>query len=140
LKSVCDLPVDLAGGSKWPGRKLPGELTEAILTTEVGRSRKRPVGADIIPDEHWPNMWRVRSADGTLSDMLSLARARDLALAVANTVTRRGGRHQDEQTRRDDKRNPYATAYFLPSEGPVGLPPDVFLPQQSLPGLTGPGP
>jgi hypothetical protein len=36
-----------------------------------------------IPDERYPQMWRVRTPDGTLSDMLNLPRARDAASPAA---------------------------------------------------------
>jgi hypothetical protein len=80
----CAGPVDLVGGGNPSGQKLPRELVESILETEVGRLNKPPVGADIVPDAHWPDMWRVTRADGSLSDMMSLARAKDAALAIAD--------------------------------------------------------
>jgi hypothetical protein len=36
-------------------------------------------GYTVVPDSKWPNMYRVRSPDGTLSDMVNLARAKDAA-------------------------------------------------------------
>jgi hypothetical protein len=38
---------------------------------------------EVVPDSRWPNMWRVRSTDGSLSDMVNLARAKDAAIAIA---------------------------------------------------------
>ena len=32
---------------------------------------------DIVPDAHWPNMWRLAYQDGRLSGMVNLTRARD---------------------------------------------------------------
>src|SRR5262245_42464636 len=45
---------------------------------------KKPAAAvyvAIVPDERFPGMYRLKRADGTLSDMVNLTRARD-ALAV----------------------------------------------------------
>jgi hypothetical protein len=40
-------------------------------------------GWRIIPDSKWPGMYRLRHADGTLSDMTNIARARDALAANA---------------------------------------------------------
>jgi len=40
---------------------------------------------EVVPDEHWPGMWRIRTRDGRLSDMVNLARARDAGRMVART-------------------------------------------------------
>ena len=45
-------------------------------------SAKHPL-AEIVPDGHWPTMWRVLWPDGTLSDMANLTRARDAAFVMA---------------------------------------------------------
>jgi len=45
-------------------------------------SSKRPL-AEIVPDTHWPNMWRIAWPDGRLSDMTNLSRARDAAQVIA---------------------------------------------------------
>jgi hypothetical protein len=49
--------------------------------------------AEIVQDDRYPTMWRVRRADGTLSDMLNLTRARDaargMALGILNGQERR---------------------------------------------------
>jgi hypothetical protein len=37
----------------------------------------------IVADERWPGMWRVRLPDGTLSDMVNRTRAKDAAQALA---------------------------------------------------------
>jgi hypothetical protein len=47
----------------------------------LGRSRKALV--EVVPDAKWPDMWRVRKADGTLTDMVNLTRAKDAALSIA---------------------------------------------------------
>ena len=41
--------------------------------------------AQIEPDAVWPSMWRVRTPDGRLTDMVNISRAaRALALAALN--------------------------------------------------------
>ena len=39
--------------------------------------------AQIEPDAVWPSMWRVRTPDGRLTDMVNISRARDAARALA---------------------------------------------------------
>jgi hypothetical protein len=43
--------------------------------------RDRRIVGRVIPDANWPNMWRVRRADGSTSDMVNLTRAKDAATA-----------------------------------------------------------
>jgi hypothetical protein len=49
----------------------------------------------VVQDSIYPNMWRVKFADGTISDMVNLTRAKDagfthaLALLNQKTITRR---------------------------------------------------
>jgi hypothetical protein len=49
----------------------------------------------VVQDSIYPNMWRVRFADGSISDMVNLTRAKDagfthaLALLNQKTITRR---------------------------------------------------
>lgn len=38
-------------------------------------------GYSIVQDEKYPTMWRVRSPDGSLSDMANRTRAKDAAMA-----------------------------------------------------------
>jgi len=40
----------------------------------------------IVADEKWPGMWRVRHSDGRLSDMVNLTRAKDAAAAGARRL------------------------------------------------------
>ena len=40
----------------------------------------------IVPDANWPGMYRVQLADGTLSHMLNLTRARDLLCIMEGTA------------------------------------------------------
>jgi hypothetical protein len=41
---------------------------------------------EVVPDDNWPGMWRVRQRDGSLTDMANLTRAKDSALAIARQV------------------------------------------------------
>jgi hypothetical protein len=34
-------------------------------------------GISIVPDDRWPGMYRIRKPDGSLTDIVNLARARD---------------------------------------------------------------
>ena len=43
----------------------------------------------IVPDKRWPGMYRVRLADGSFSDMLNLARAKDVVAAASEGAKRR---------------------------------------------------
>jgi hypothetical protein len=59
------------------------------VTAPVGRSdrqkpqvvtaRRKPLKLDprIVPDSQWAGMYRIRRPDGTLSDMVNLARAKE---------------------------------------------------------------
>jgi hypothetical protein len=40
------------------------------------------VMAEIIPDQTYPSMWRIKLPDGSISDMVNLARARDAAASL----------------------------------------------------------
>jgi hypothetical protein len=41
---------------------------------------------DIVPDEKWPRMYRLKRADGSVSDMVNLTRAKDTLLALHEGV------------------------------------------------------
>ena len=47
-------------------------------------SQRRPL-IEVVPDAKWPGMWRLRTPDGTLSDMVNLSRAKDAAMASCRT-------------------------------------------------------
>ena len=47
---------------------------------------RKQTGFNIVPDEKYPGMWRVRSPNGRLSDMVNRPRAKDAALSLALTV------------------------------------------------------
>ena len=63
--------VYAAKGLKWKGNR---------LVVQAG-GRHSPV-AVIVPDTRWPGMWRVQRPDGTVTDMVNLARARDAARTI----------------------------------------------------------
>lgn len=44
--------------------------------------RKTPI-LKIEPDKTYPEMWRLRLADGTLTDMVNRMRAKDVGVGVA---------------------------------------------------------
>ena len=40
-------------------------------------------GYEVVPDDKYPNvMWRVKSSDGSLSEMVNRTRAKDAALSM----------------------------------------------------------
>jgi hypothetical protein len=41
-------------------------------------------GIRVVSDEKWPLMWRIHWADGEVSDMVNLTRAKDAAVARAH--------------------------------------------------------
>jgi hypothetical protein len=55
---------------QWKGNRL------TMLT------RKSVPVVEIVPDDHWPSMWRVKRPDGSLTDMVNRTRARDAADAI----------------------------------------------------------
>ena len=50
-----------------------------------GGGRNAP-SAEIVPDGQWPDMWRVKRPDGSVTDMVNLSRARDAAKAILLTA------------------------------------------------------
>jgi hypothetical protein len=40
----------------------------------------------VIPDDKYPNMWRVKLPNGTLSDLLNRTRAMDLARSIYGKI------------------------------------------------------
>ena len=57
--------------------------TDKCVTVSVPPLRK---GYQIIPEEKWPSMFRIRRPDGALTDMVNLTRALD-ALAAFDEAT-----------------------------------------------------
>jgi hypothetical protein len=61
-------------------------------------SAKHPI-AEVVPDNRWSGMWRVRWPDGNLSDMVNLTRAKDAAFVIAqNGPPARDGKRLHWQT------------------------------------------
>jgi hypothetical protein len=52
-----------------------------VHALHYGKSKK-PL-AWVKPDERYPTMWRIHWPDGSVSDMVNLARAKDAARAIA---------------------------------------------------------
>jgi hypothetical protein len=48
--------------------------------------------ARLVPDQTYPNMWRVVRANGSLSDMVNKARAKDVAWGTAESRVFMGDR------------------------------------------------
>ena len=46
-----------------------------------GGGRVSPA-VEIVPEDRYPGMWRIRTQDGSLSDMVNRARARDAARSI----------------------------------------------------------
>jgi hypothetical protein len=68
------------------GSTLHTSVTHALQPTEIP-SKIRPKntalgGVSIVPDAKWPDMYRLRFADGSLSDMINLTRAKDALAAM----------------------------------------------------------
>jgi hypothetical protein len=57
-----------------------------MLTQALYYSRSTTPLAWVVPDDRWSKMWRVRQPDGSTSDMLNLARAKDAAAAIPSAV------------------------------------------------------
>ncbi len=56
----------------------------------------RRTGYAIVPDKKYPiSMWRVRSPDGSLSDMINRSRAKELAFILLDRDLRVGGTGTD---------------------------------------------
>jgi len=49
-------------------------------------SGKRSPAVEIVQDAKYPAMWRVRTPDGKLSDMVNRVRARDAAQAALRRI------------------------------------------------------
>jgi len=62
----------------------------------------RRVVATIEPDSKWPGMWRVRRG-GSISDLVNLSRAKDAAIAIAQS-DRNALEERDAPPKRADRR------------------------------------
>ena len=54
----------------------PGKVSPLIRNKQQKRPHKVG-GYSIVPDDRWPGMYRIRKPDGSLTDIVNLARARD---------------------------------------------------------------
>jgi hypothetical protein len=109
----------------------PGDWRRRLLRW-CGHQLYRPGSdvpvAEIAPDAKWPGMWRVRMADGRLSDMVNLTRARDAAMELAVAVLNRqdSARHgvgASPMRETDPQATPIAPALETHSdEAPAGVP------------------
>ena len=90
---------------EWRGNRL--------IARDAGR---RAPSVEINPDANWPGMWRLKRPDGSVTDMLNRARARDAArsilLAILNGQETRSearpmrfGHKVAPRTRRTSKRS-----------------------------------
>ena len=52
----------------------------AMIRLYIGKSF---IGVTVREDATWPGMWRVHSANGQVSDMANLSRAKDAAICCA---------------------------------------------------------
>jgi len=55
---------------------------------------RRQTQVAVVRDVKYPQMWRVGWPDGTLSDMVNIARAKDAAFDYAEGVEARKNRHK----------------------------------------------
>ena len=102
--SRCRVAAQRARGRGTPIRVAatrPSVATDAVLsvTAPLGMSggknpqsvtlRRKPPKLDprIIPDEHWPGMYRIRRPDGSLSEMVNVTRARDALRSMLEAMS-----------------------------------------------------
>jgi hypothetical protein len=87
----------------------------------VGRSRRAVVR--IVADDRYPTMWRVVRPDGTVTDMVNLARAQDAALDHADKIL-------SQPVARRARSAFFKRAATLPApdfaDAPAGIPPDIW--------------
>src|SRR5215469_7486049 len=95
--SRCRVAAQRARGRGTPIRVAatrPSVATDAVLsvtaTVEMSEGQKPQsvtlgrLDPRIIPDEHWPGMYRIRRPDGTLTDMVNLTRAKEALVEMAS--------------------------------------------------------
>jgi hypothetical protein len=68
-------------------RHLPRVRDGAAWVVRRGRTEL----ARVVPDAKYPRMWRVRSPEGRLSDMVNITWATDSAATIALAVLNRSG-------------------------------------------------
>jgi hypothetical protein len=63
-------------------------MSEGQKPQSVTLRRKAPkLDPRVVPDEHWPGMFRIRRPDGSLSDMVNLTRVRDALCSIREVVS-----------------------------------------------------
>jgi hypothetical protein len=89
----------------WPGGLAPprpttGWFEDPPNTSSAGSTQTLHYGractpvAVVMPDAHWPGMWRIAWPAGHLSDIVNLARAKDAAAAIAERGPPMRNRHR----------------------------------------------
>ena len=58
-------------------------LWKGDTLTVIGRNSP---SVEVVPDDKWPGMWRVKMPDGTLTDMVNRPRARDGAKSILLSI------------------------------------------------------
>ena len=98
--SRCRVAAQRARGRGTPIRVAatrPSVATDAVhsvtATVEMSEGQKpqsvtlRRLDPRIIPDEHWPGMYRIRRPDGSLSEMVNVTRARDALRSMLEAMS-----------------------------------------------------
>jgi hypothetical protein len=73
-------PSALAVGTRSPKSAERTSPRRCAASSAADVTLNHPV--NIVPDAHWPNMWRLAYEDGRLSGMVNLTRARDALLGI----------------------------------------------------------
>ena len=73
---------------------------DSVRTLFVGKRR----ALQIERDAKYPQMWRVKLPDGTLSDMVNLARAKEAAMDIAEGIEARKRPHKSPDHGRSARR------------------------------------
>jgi hypothetical protein len=76
-------PLEKANKNKAVQRRKSGPSPPILPPRRPAPLGARNLPPEVVPDERWQGMYRVRLADGSLSDMLNLARAKDLVAAAS---------------------------------------------------------
>jgi hypothetical protein len=66
--------------------RVPNLPEGTFVTDNVPSLSASKSGPCIVPDSKWPNMYRLRFADGHLSDMANLTRIKDVLRAVKESA------------------------------------------------------
>jgi hypothetical protein len=58
-------------------RRAMRATARTVAVADTPDEKKATARYTLVPDERWPGMWRIRRPDGSLTDMVNLARALD---------------------------------------------------------------